>query len=236
MTDALAAVPDEPACVEARGMMLSGRGRVAWRNEHVIVFHAQDERLASIVGPFRWLDVTPVLNMLGPGVEVVTREAEFAQAGAVPVGWCAERAIVYEEPARLPELAVKRPVTFFSEADPPDLRHVPHELREELEAALAFSPLAAALDGDVPVSFCYAGWETESWWDVSIDTLGPWRNRGYAAAASIALMTHMRRHGKRAVWAALESNVASLAVARRLGFHVSAHLVIVTSEPRKSSV
>jgi len=230
MTDVLAAVPDEPACVEARGMVLSGRGRVAWRNRDVIVLHAQDERLATIVGPFRWRDVLPVINMLGPDVEVVTREAEFQRAGALPAPWRSERAIVHEEGHALPRTPESRPVTFFTDADPPDLRHVPGDLRDELELALAFSPVAAALDGDVPVSFCYAGWETESWWDVSIDTLAPWRDRGYAAAASLAMMIHMRRRGKRAVWAALESNAASLSVARRLGFHVCAHLVVVRAE------
>jgi GNAT superfamily N-acetyltransferase len=227
MVDVLDALPDEPACVEARGMVLSRRGRVVWRDEAVLVLHASRERLATIVGPFCWASVMPALNDLGPDVEVVTREAEFRGAGPVPAGWIAEGAIVHDEPARHSLPSHTRPVTFFDGTDVPDLRHVPANLRRELEAALAFSPIAAALDGDVPVSFCYSGWETETWWDVSIDTLAPWRNRGFAAAAVEALMAHMRRRGKRAVWAALESNVPSLRVARRLGFTPVGRLAVV---------
>ena len=232
MTDALQALPDEPACIEARAMLLSGRGRVVWRDEHAVVLHAPEERLATILGPFRWSAVEIVLAALGD-VEVVAREAEFLLAGPLPQGWAAERAIVHAEPMEWLERSVDRPVTLFTESDPPDLRHVPRDLRAELEAALAFSPIAAALEGDVPVSFCYAGWQTELWWDVSIDTLGPWRNRGCAAAASIALIAYMRARGKRAVWAALESNLPSLGVARRLGFEPLEGLMVVNPvEPR----
>jgi GNAT superfamily N-acetyltransferase len=227
MMDVLDDLPDEPACVEARGMLLSGRGRIIWRDETALVLHAAREQLVTIVGSFRWEAVAPILDDLGPCVEIVTRDTEFRRAGSLPPGWIADRAVVHDHLARVPAALDGRPVTFFKETDTPDLRHVPAELRRELEAALAFSPLAAALDGDVPVSFCYAGWETETWWDVSIDTLEPWRNRGFAAAATIALMAHMRRRGKRAVWAALETNQASLGVARRLGFTPAGRLAVV---------
>ena len=50
-------------------------------------------------------------------------------------------------------------------------------------AAWADPGAKAAFDGDVAVSFCYAGWETETWWDVSIDTLPLWRARGFAEKA-----------------------------------------------------
>lgn len=232
MVNVLDDLPDEPACVEARGMLLSGRGRIVWRDESVLVLQAPREQLVTIVGPFRWATLTRVLDDLGPQVEIMTREAEFQRAGRLPPGWTADCALVYDEPVRLPHAIDDRPVTFFSERDMPDLRHVPAELRRELESALNFSPLAAALDGDVPVSFCYAGWETETWWDVSIDTLAPWRNRGFAAAATVALMECMRRKKKRAVWAALESNVPSLSVARRLGFKPAGRLAIVRRHPQ----
>jgi GNAT superfamily N-acetyltransferase len=225
--DVLEILPDEPACVEARGMVLSGRGRIVWRDDDAIVLHAPAEHLATIAGRFRWSYLAPVLHELGGNVEIVTREAEFDLAGPLPEGWRAEGALVHEEPTVIPAPPGGRPVTFFTRADPPDLRHVPGALRRELESALAFSPIAAAIDGDVSASFCYSGWESETLWDVSIDTLEPWRGRGFAAAAAIALMTHMRRQGKRAVWAAHESNVASLGLARRLGFRPVGRLVVV---------
>lgn len=229
--DVLDILPDEPACLEARAMILARRGEIIWRSHAAIVLHAARERLVTIVGRFRWPSLADVLGALADDVEIVTRESEFAAAGALPSGWVAERALVHHEPARLPEPPAGHRVTFFTGSDAPDLRHVPAALREELEAALAFSPMAAALDGDVPVAFCYAAWETETWWDVSIDTLERWRGRGFATAASAALMAYMRRRSKRAVWAALESNLASLGVARRLRFERIGKLIVVRRTP-----
>jgi len=62
-----------------------------------------------------------------------------------------------------------------------------------------FSPLAVTCVNGMPVAFCHAGWVTETLWDVSIDTLESWRNRGYARAAATALLSAMRSRGKRAV-------------------------------------
>jgi hypothetical protein len=241
MLDVLDILPDDPACIEARSMILSRRGRIIWRDDTAVALHAPAERLVTILGRFRWNTIAPTLHDLGADVEVVTREEEFERAGPLPAGWMVEPALVHEEPAVIPDVTTAGLVTLFTEADMPDLRHVPTGLRQELELALAFSPVAAAFDGDVPVSFCYAGWETETWWDVSIDTLAPWRARGFAAAATIGLMNHMQRRGKRAVWAALESNVASLAVARRIGFELVGRLAVVrpasdepvSDEPRR---
>jgi RimJ/RimL family protein N-acetyltransferase len=227
MMNVLDTLPDEAASVEARAMILSGRGQIVWRDESGLMLLASREQLASIVGAFRWASIARTLDELGRDIEIVARESEFQRAGPLPPGWIAETAIVHEEPQEVAVPPAPRAVTFFNESDTPDLRHVPMELRRELEDALAFSPVAAALDGDVPVSFCYSGWETETLWDVSIDTLAPWRKRGFAAAAAVALMTHMRQRGKRAAWAALESNVPSLAVARRLGFRPVGRLAVI---------
>ena len=68
------------------------------------------------------------------------------------------------------------------------------------------------------MSFCYAASETETLWDVSIDTLEPWRGRGLARACCELLISHMARHGKSPVWGAVEGNFASMKMAERLGF------------------
>jgi predicted GNAT family acetyltransferase len=71
---------------------------------------------------------------------------------------------------------------------------------------------------DAPVSFCYVAAETESLWDVSIDTLAGHRRRGYAALCAAYLIEHMCEKGKRPVWGAVESNAPSLGLAAKLGF------------------
>ena len=94
----------------------------------------------------------------------------------------------------------------------------PRELRHEITHAREMAPIAAALVDGRPVSFCYPIWTTESMWDVSIDTLPDHRRRGLAAHATRFMTEHRRRDGLEPIWAALESNVASLRLAARLGF------------------
>ncbi|MEX2332807.1 MAG: GNAT family N-acetyltransferase, partial [Pseudohongiella sp.] len=60
--------------------------------------------------------------------------------------------------------------------------------------------------------------ETESLWDISIDTVESYRRQGYATAAVVQLMGLMLRRGKVAVWGALQSNSASMKLAQYLGF------------------
>ncbi|HEY5639521.1 MAG TPA: GNAT family N-acetyltransferase, partial [Dehalococcoidia bacterium] len=92
-------------------------------------------------------------------------------------------------------------------------------LREELERALLrWLVVAAHTEFGQLASFCYAAWPTETLWDVAIETLEPHRRHGHAAAAVKFLVDRMWQRRKRPVWGALESNTASLALAKKLGF------------------
>jgi predicted GNAT family acetyltransferase len=74
------------------------------------------------------------------------------------------------------------------------------------------------------VSWCYAPVETETLWDVAVDTLAPHRRRRLATACFAALANEMERRGKRPVWGALEENAPSMTLAARLGFEPAARL------------
>ena len=65
---------------------------------------------------------------------------------------------------------------------------------------------------------CAAGDVTETLWDVGIDTVPEHRRAGHGTAAFRALAAHMATAGKQPVWCAEDDNVASLAMAARLGF------------------
>jgi RimJ/RimL family protein N-acetyltransferase len=119
-------------------------------------------------------------------------------------------------------------VRLLNSDDPLDLSHVSADVRDELEDAFLFAPLAATFVQDRPVAFCRAGWVTESLWDVAIDTLEPWRGRGCGAAAAAALMDAMRAGGRRAVWGALVSNRPSLRLAARLGFTPVSRVLVLS--------
>ena len=106
------------------------------------------------------------------------------------------------------------------------LGSLPPGLRSELEDAVEISPVAAAFVDGRAVSFCYAGAQTEGLWDVAIDTLEEYRNRGHAGRCVAYMIEHMRRRGKRPVWGAEETNQASLSLASKLGFVPVDELVV----------
>jgi GNAT superfamily N-acetyltransferase len=220
-------VPDVPHLVEARGMLLSGDGVVVWTDGTSAILHSPDDLLACVVGSVPATELAEALNQLPRGTEVVIGEEHVPNAG-IP-GWTGEVAIVHIEPERLAVSPTPGcEVRVLGVGDPLDLSHVPADLRGELEDAFTFSPVAVTCVTGVPVAFCYAGWMTGKLWDVSIDTLESWRNRGYARAAATALLSVMRARGKRAVWAALSSNEPSLRLAARLGFSPVSRVWVLT--------
>ncbi|MGH7526375.1 MAG: GNAT family N-acetyltransferase, partial [Gemmatimonadales bacterium] len=96
---------------------------------------------------------------------------------------------------------------------------IPTALREELlgEAETGNRIVAAFAEGR-PVAFCYPGAVTEGWWDISIDTLEPFRRQGHAGRCVAHLIEELMRLGKEPVWGAMASNVASARLAAKLGF------------------
>ncbi len=110
-----------------------------------------------------------------------------------------------------------------------DPESAPSELIDEIHEARRLGPVAASFEGDPPVAFCYPALETETLWDVAIDTLEPFRRRGHAAAAFAVMESLMQARGRKPVWGAVESNLASLALARKLGFEPVASIYIFES-------
>jgi GNAT superfamily N-acetyltransferase len=103
--------------------------------------------------------------------------------------------------------------------------HLPGDLRQELATEHArHRPLAAVFVDGLPVSTCYAAFETEGLWDVAIDTLAEHRRRGLAAACFAALAAWQTERCRRPVWGALDDNEPSLRLAERLGFEPAARL------------
>ncbi|MCP3136228.1 GNAT family N-acetyltransferase [Pyxidicoccus xibeiensis] len=219
MSDAstlLAALPDVPELVWARGALLSGSGSVEWTDGRSALLYENLE--ACVVGRPPRARLLAYLERLPQGTEVVMGLEDARALGPLP-GWREEVAVVHVQQGPPPAPPVIRGEVRILEADAPlDLRHLPVDFVSELTRARVSSPLAVAFTEGLAVAFSYSGSETETWWDVSIDTHEPFRRQGYAAATAHALIEHMRTRSKRAVWAALESNIASLELAARLGF------------------
>jgi hypothetical protein len=226
-------IPDIPRHVEALGMLLEGVGHVTWTNGVSAITYAPPEHLACVVGRPPFGEVLATLDALPLETEVVLGEDVARGYGLWPGPWCGEPAIVHVEPAEIRSASSNHEARLLGPLEDISFDHVPPDLRGELERALSARQMAVACDAGIPVAFCYVGWETETLWDVSVDTLAGWRARGYATAAAAALMAAMRAQGKRAVWAALESNTSSLGAAARLGFRCVDRIYVYTRDTRQ---
>jgi GNAT superfamily N-acetyltransferase len=228
--DLLTRLPDVPRWVEARGMLASGRGHVIGSTgDSGAVVAAADAALAIVVD---WMDPA----RLSRAVAEVPREFTIV---APAEAWSTLEALVHSRPAEGATLFTL-PTSANATLPAPDPRArllrpeegglldaLPPELRGELGQAFLLTAIAATFVGGHPVAFCYAGWETKTLWDVSIDTLPAWRRQGLAQAAVRALVPHHAARGKSPVWGAADSNVASAALARKLGFEPVDRLLLI---------
>jgi GNAT superfamily N-acetyltransferase len=164
-------------------------------------------------------EMTPVMAQSDNADHVERSLHDAAWPGGAT--WQRERAILHRLTSfpALPAMDASCSVRLLDDAAGDDrLDHLPPGLRHEITHARELAPVASAFHDGVPVSFCYPVWTTESMWDVSIDTLDSHRGRGLAAHVVRFMIEHMRRERREPLWAALESNVASLRLAARLGF------------------
>jgi hypothetical protein len=232
----LARLPDLPRWVELRALLLTGRC-------DVVALEHDPLAAAVAAGAFRSAFVVgrPPFAAMGEALAIAGESGTLIAPGE-SVAWVQD-ALPELRPERaiLHELA---PGVEVIAGDPGTVRHLhpseiemltlPDDLREELRAAeSAGTPIAAVLAEEMPVSFCYAGSVTESLWDVSIDTLEPWRRRGYAARAARFEIARFLRLGRRPVWGAVESNAGSRGLASRLGFVPVDELWIFTPPPAR---
>jgi hypothetical protein len=234
----LSTLPDRPRWVEARGMLLSGRGSIVDHppSDPPTVVSAPSVLLAVV---FRW----DHQDALARAIRQVPREFSIVgPAEAEPI----VGAIVAERPRESATLfhlpladAMRLPCNDCARLLRPEeyreLDNLPPILRGELRDACTYSPIASAFAENRPVSFCYSGWETEGHWDVSIDTLESHRRRGLATAASACLIRHFASAGKTAVWGCVESNRESAALARKLGFTEVDNLMVVYPDDAHSA-
>jgi GNAT superfamily N-acetyltransferase len=226
----IALIADEPRWVEIRSLLLSGRARVevASTIPPAFVVVRPDIGQGGVIGrpPHR------IIQAMAADADEILVEPEHAEwvAQALP-GWTFELAMLHVlgGAPRLPHVApglVRR----ISRDELAGWSEIPGDLREELHEAEAETPIFAAFAGERPAAFCHAGAVTESLWDVSIDTLEPFRRQGYAVRCAAFVIEHMRAVGREPVWGSLVSNVASVRLAAKLGF-VPVDTIFVFARP-----
>jgi GNAT acetyltransferase-like protein len=223
-------LPDQPRWIETRAMLRSGHAQVfgggsvsggfairllhgAFSVVSIVGCPSADAIAAALEGTTA---MTPLLAQADNADYVERTLFDQASDGGFR-GWHRERVIVhtiasFPDPPPIGDTVVR----LLTIDDPLD--QVPPGLRFELVHAIEVAPVAAAFVDGVAASFCYPCWRTESWWDVSIDTVAPFRRRGLAEQATRFMIAHEGREGREPVWGALESNGLSLRLAVRLGF------------------
>jgi GNAT superfamily N-acetyltransferase len=213
-------------------MLLSGKCEVLGLEEggglsFVVREPGADPAYASVVGRPSEDAIARAVADAREGGEVLAAPESRSYVAAVLRGWSSVNAVLHTlgDALRLPP-ASEGSVRLTSSLEALESGSLPPGLRSELEDAVESSPVAAAFVDGRAVSFCYAGAQTEGLWDVSIDTLDEYRNRGHAGRCAAYMIEHMRRKGKRPVWDAEETNWASLALASKLGFVPVDELVV----------
>ena len=68
---------------------------------------------------------------------------------------------------------------------------------------------------------------TDRYADIGVSTDERWRERGFATAAASIVARRVQETGRTPVWSCGEDNMASLGVARKLGFEEVSRLVYV---------
>lgn len=212
-------LPDTPRWVETRGLLLGGRCTVAASAEGFLV-KALDSPLVCCVGRPEPESIREAVADPDPDLQVLVppEEADHV-AGALPE-WSRASATIHLLKAGMagtgpaPDPAVDIRLL----QDDSLLVLLPDGLREELASVLPHATVAVAFSDGVPASICYSCWETETLWDISIDTVPELRRRGLAEACTAFLIRTMRERGKEPVWGAEDTNLPSLRLAAKLGF------------------
>jgi hypothetical protein len=207
-------------------MLLHGRARLigpVLSSPPAFVALHRDQDQAVVVGRASRAAILEVASLVDEILSAPEEDQPWV-AGSLP-NWRHESAVLFRRSPQSPLPKVARGEVRFLAAgelaaftDRPELL-VPSTLGDELRSAESTgTPIAAAFESGRPAAFCYAGSITETLWDVSIDTLEPYRRRGHAMRAVSFLVEHYQAQGKQPVWGALVSNGASASLAARLGF------------------
>jgi GNAT superfamily N-acetyltransferase len=207
--------------VETRAILLGG-GYARFGGDEGCVVVDPDGTLAAVIGAPAPRDVAAAAEALRG--ELLVDEAHAGRVAAALPAWRSEGAVIHTWTQAAPAPSQRAATRLLAPGE--SLGHLPPDLRQEVEDARSWTRVVAACAGGIPVAFCYAGSETETLWDVSIDTLEPYRGRGLARAAFLHLAEILDAAGKSPVWGALDSNVASLRMAAALGFVPVDRLVV----------
>ena len=224
---------DEPGWIDLKGLLLTGRCDVWAEADPAAGFVARswDYPFAALFGRPR-AELILAATAAGQAAFADAYPAEEWQLLAPPAarslvedtltGWRRQEIALFRWRGRVEGPDPEAEILLLAEGHREvglDFDGVPESSRREYELDwVSRRPMAVALTDGRPVSFCYAAVTTETLWDVSVETLAPFRRRGLAGACFLALEAHMAQMGLTPAWGAMLDNPASLGLAVKLGF------------------
>lgn len=221
--DLARSLPDIPRWVETRGLLLGGRCTVAASAGGFLV-KAIDSPLLCCVGRPDLESIRQAAGDAGSAQVLVPPEEAERVARALP-DWSPASATIHRlAPGRWPEPDPSVDVRLVQAE--PLLALIPDRIRSEIREALPRATVAVAFSERLPASICYSCWETETLWDISVDTMPEFRRRGLAEACTAFLLRTMRERGKEPVWGAEDTNLSSLRLAAKMGFEPVDRLIL----------
>jgi hypothetical protein len=214
-------IPDLPRWLDARSLLQSGRGFLVDAGEGCRVVCSRADRLVVPVT----FELTGELGAVadrevGADATILLQEVMLPSARWLLQDWQAEAATVYvlaPERARDWRLA-QWPTAPVSTAHLQAAAELPPRLRDCLVDVQSRSPVWAASDDGRPLAYAWCPMATETWFQVSVETVESARGRGLGRAAAMGLIVDRVLRGLRPVLRVPTSNVPATRLARRLGF------------------
>jgi GNAT superfamily N-acetyltransferase len=226
-------LPDIPRWVETRGLLLCGRCTVVTSPGGFLV-RAVDGPLVCSVGRPDPEAVWEAVVEPTPDLRVLTPPEESEHLARALAGWKESPATIHRlAPEARPALDPKADVRLLQDTSLLEL--LPESLQEEISWALPRATVAVAFADGLPAAVCYSCWETETLWDVSIETMAELRRKGLAQTCTAFLIQHMRERGKEPVWGAEDVNLPSLRLAAKMGFVPVDRLVLFSPPAQRAA-
>ena len=226
------ALPDVPRWLETRALLAQPSAEL-FMSQNGFVVRSARAKLAAAIGEPDDGALTAALTGADPGWSLLAAPEDADHVGKMLGSFRRERASLYVMSGPTPRL--DEPDPGLVDLTRSDLARLPAALAEELARVVDRTDVVAIEADGVIASVAYVPWETERLYDVSVDTLGPHRRKGYGERAVRGLLDR-RDEVKRPVWGAVESNLASQKLAARLGFRPFDEMFVFTLPPSDGPV
>ncbi len=229
-------LPDNQLLLDTRGSLLSRPCELFGQTKEDFVIRRFDAPLICVFGKPAISAIQKSVSKSVQEVEVLTYQESLVQVSSALNDWPKEAAIIHEF-SNPPDMKkeIDGQVRLADEDELSWVRDDFPELAKELLDAAPHSPIAAFFVENRPVSFCFSTCESESLWDVSIETLPNYQRKGFAECCARFMIRYMLKKGKQPSWGALESNISSLNLAQKLGFVPVGELFLFSRPPHKAS-